>query len=106
MRMREIDKFIEQIPGQWYSPSTISRITDVVKENIEKWQARSLNMRYWSYIDGLYVKLHRDTFEKEVIYVVLGVNEERYREILDLFVGGQKSTYGGEMSCNNSTNEA
>jgi putative transposase len=40
------------------------------------------------------VKLHRDTVEKEVIYVVLGVNEEGYREILDFFVGGQESAYG------------
>jgi putative transposase len=31
--------------------------------------------------------------EKEVIYVVLGVNEEGYREILDFFVGGQESAY-------------
>ncbi|SFA52955.1 Transposase, Mutator family, partial [Parageobacillus thermantarcticus] len=28
------------------------------------------------------------------IYVVLGVNEEGYREILDFFVGGQESAYG------------
>jgi len=40
------------------------------------------------------VKLRRDTVEKEVIYVVLGVNEEGYREILDFFVGGQESAYG------------
>ena len=31
--------------------------------------------------------------EKEAIYVVLGVNEEGYREILDFFVGGQESAY-------------
>ena len=35
------------------------------------------------YFDGLYVKLRGDTVEKEVIYVVLGVNEEGCREILD-----------------------
>jgi len=40
------------------------------------------------------VKLRRDTVEKEVIYVVLGVNEEGYREILNFFVGGQESAYG------------
>ncbi len=40
------------------------------------------------------MKLRRDTVEKEVIYVVLGVNEEGYREILDFFVGGQESAYG------------
>ncbi|MGY4111966.1 transposase-like protein [Aeribacillus sp. SP014] len=55
----------------------------------------SLQKRYSVlYLDGLYVKLRRDTVEKEVIYAVLGVNEEGYREILDFFVGGKDSAYG------------
>jgi len=37
MSTREIGKFIERILGNAYSPATISRITDVVKEDIEKW---------------------------------------------------------------------
>ncbi|BDG31686.1 hypothetical protein PthBH41_13980 [Parageobacillus thermoglucosidasius] len=87
MSTREIGKFIERILGT-YSPATISRITDVVKEDIEKWCSRPLHKRYSVlYLDGLYVKLRRDTVEKEVIDVVLGVNEEGYREILDFFVG-------------------
>jgi len=35
-----------------------------------------------------------DTYAKEVIYVVLGVNEEGYREILGFYVGGQESAHG------------
>nr|WP_245005316.1 transposase [Parageobacillus caldoxylosilyticus] len=35
MSTREIGKFIERILGNAYSPATISRITDVVKEDIE-----------------------------------------------------------------------
>lgn len=94
MSTREIGKFIERILGNAYSPATISRITDVVKEDIEKWHTRPLHKRYSVlYLDGLYVKLRRETVEKEVIYVVLGVNEEGYREILDFFVGGQESAY-------------
>jgi putative transposase len=31
--------------------------------------------------------------KKEVIYVVLGVNEEGFRKILDFFVGGQESAH-------------
>ncbi len=94
MSTREIGKFIERILGNAYSPTTISHITDVVKEDIAKWHTRPLQKRYSVlYLDGLYVKLRRDTVEKEVIYVVLGVNEEGYREILDFFVGGQESAY-------------
>ena len=70
-------------------------MTDVVKEYIEKWHTRPLHKRYSVlYLDGLYVKLRRDTVEKEVMYVLLGVNEEGYREILDFFVGGKESAYG------------
>jgi putative transposase len=65
-----------------------------VKEDIEKWHTRPLKKRYSVlYLDGLYVKLRRETVEKEVIYVVFGVNEEGYREILDFFVGGQESAH-------------
>ncbi|GCD81392.1 IS256 family transposase [Parageobacillus thermoglucosidasius] len=95
MSTRESGKFIERILGNAYSPTTISHITDVVKEDIVKWHTRPLPKRYSVlYLDGLYVKIRRDTVEKEVIYVVLGVNEEGYREILDFFVGGQESAYG------------
>jgi putative transposase len=86
MSTREIGKFMERILGNAYSPATISRITDVVKEDIEKWHTRPLHKRYSVlYLDGLYVKLHRETVEKEAIYVVLGVNEEGYREILEFY---------------------
>ena len=104
MSTREIGKFIERILGNAYSPATISHITDVVKEDIKKWRSRPLHKRYSVlYLDGLYVKLRRDTVEKEVIDVVLGVNEEGYREILDFFVGGQESAYGGGRFSNSST---
>lgn len=94
MSTREIGKFIERILGNAYSPATISNITNVVKEDIEKWHRRPLHSRFSVlYLDGLYVKLRRDTVEKEVIYVVLGVNEEGYREILDFFIGGQESAH-------------
>src|SRR5690606_5640280 len=89
MSTREIGKFIERILGNAYSPATISRITDVVKEDIEN----GTIVHYPNVIRSLYVKLRRDTVEKEVIYVVLGVNEEGYREILDFFVGEQESAY-------------
>ena len=58
MSTREIGKFIERILGKSYSPATISRITDVVKEDIEKWRSRPLSKRYSVlYLDGLYCLL-------------------------------------------------
>lgn len=81
MSTREIGKFIERILGSSYSPTTISNITDATIEDIRKWQQRPLNKRYSVlYLDGLYIKVRRDTYAKEVIYIVLGVNEDGYRE--------------------------
>ena len=95
MSTREIGKFIERILGSSYSPTTISNITDATIEDIRKWQQRPLNKRYSVlYLDGLYIKVRRDTYAKEVIYIVLGVNEYGYREILGFYVGGQESALG------------
>lgn len=95
MSTREIGKIIERILGSSYSPTTISNITDATIEDIRKWQQRQLNKRYSIlYLDGLYIKVRRDTYAKEVIDIVLGVNEDGYREILGFYVGGQESALG------------
>lgn len=92
---REIGHFIERILGHSYSASTISQITDVVVEDIESWQRRPLEKRYSVlYLDGTYLKLRRDDVANEVVYLVVGVTEEGYREILGFYVGGQESALG------------
>lgn len=95
MSTREIGQFIERILGSSYSATTISNITDVALEDIQKWHQRPLKKRYSVlYLDGMYIKLRRDTVGSEVIYFVLGVTEEGYREILGFYVGGQESSLG------------
>jgi putative transposase len=95
MSTREVGKFIERMVGSSYSPATISNITDAAVEDIEKWQKRPLAKRYSVlYLDGLYIRLRRDTVGKEVIYLVLGVTEDGYRDILGFYVGGQESALG------------
>ncbi|WP_047155569.1 IS256 family transposase, partial [Aneurinibacillus tyrosinisolvens] len=77
MSTREVGKFVERMVGSSYSPATISNITDATVEDIEKWQKRPLAKRYSVlYLDGLYIRLRRDTVGKEVIYLVLGVTED------------------------------
>jgi putative transposase len=95
MSTREIGKFIEKILGSSYSATTISNITDVALEDIRNWHQRPLNKRYSVlYLDGMYINLRRGVVEKEVIYFVLGVTEEGYREILGFYVGGKESVFG------------
>lgn len=95
MSTREIGHFLDRILGHSYSPATISNITDLVEEDIEAWQQRELQARYSVvYLDGTYIKLRRDDVANEVVYLVVGVTEDGYREILGFYVGGQESSLG------------
>lgn len=95
MGTRDVAKFIESMFGSQYSPTTVSNITRTVLEDIEEWQNRPLDSRYSViYLDGLYVKLKRQTVDSEVIYLAMGINEQGYRQILGFYVGGQESANG------------
>ncbi|NLW08223.1 MAG: IS256 family transposase [Clostridia bacterium] len=95
MSTREVGKFIERILGTSYSATTISNITAVALEDIRAWQQRPLASRYSVlYLDGMYIKLRRDTVASEVVYFAVGVNEEGYRELLGFYVGGQENALG------------
>ncbi|AIF42483.1 IS256 family transposase [Virgibacillus sp. SK37] len=89
---REVGQFIERILGDQYSAATISNITDVVVDDIESWKKRSLSRRYSVlYLDGTYFKLRRQDVDNEVIYMIIGMNEDGQKEILDFRVGGKES---------------
>lgn len=95
MSTREVSKFIESMFGTQYSPTTISNITRTVMEDIEEWQKRPLEKRYSViYLDGLYVKLKRNTVGSEVVYLAMGIDEKGIRQILGFYVGGQESSNG------------
>jgi len=97
MSTREIGSFVERVLGDSYSPATISQITDVLKEDIEKWQKRPLAERYSViYLDGTYIKLRRDDVDSEVVYIILGVTEDGKKEILGFEIGGKESATGWE----------
>lgn len=92
---REIGRMIEHMLGTAYSATTISNITEVTLQDIETWQQRPLQKRYSIlYLDGTYLKLRRDDVANEVVYLVIGITEEGYREILGFYVGGQENSLG------------
>jgi putative transposase len=86
---------IEHMLGTAYSATIISNITEVTLQDIETWQQRPLQKRYSIlYLDGTYLKLRRDDVANEVVYLVIGITEEGYREILGFYVGGQENSLG------------
>ncbi|MUT65567.1 IS256 family transposase, partial [Paenibacillus sp. NEAU-GSW1] len=95
MSTREVAKFVESMFGAQYSPTTISNITQTVMEDIEQWQNRPLEKRYSViYLDGLYVKLKRNTVSSEAVYLAMGIDEKGIRQILGFYVGGHESSNG------------
>ncbi|WP_212928118.1 IS256 family transposase, partial [Oceanobacillus sp. J11TS1] len=92
---RELGNFIERILGKSYSPGTISNITDVLVEDIKEWQQRPLPKRYTVlYLDGTYLKLRRQDVDSEVVYVVVGITEDGFKEIVGFYIGGKESSLG------------
>jgi transposase-like protein len=91
---REIGTIIEKLYKNNYSPTTISNITDVAIEEINKWRQRPLKKRYSVlFIDAMSVKLRRDTVANDSVYFILGIDEEGYREVLDFYIGTTESSY-------------
>lgn len=61
---------------------------DVALEEVNKWHKRELQKRYsLIFIDGLSVKIRRDTVANDSVYVILGIDENGYREIFDFVIG-------------------
>ncbi|MBH1942490.1 transposase, partial [Mobilitalea sibirica] len=91
---REIACIIEKLYGNSYSAATISNITDVAIDEVDKWHKRDLKKRYSIiYIDALHVKLRRTTVDSDAVYFILGIDEDGYREVIDFFIGTNESSY-------------
>lgn len=81
---RDISDVLETIYGKRYSKSSISNISQSFYEQMASWRERSLDKHYLAfYIDGLFVNLKRDaTYNKECVYIILGVKEDYTREVI------------------------
>jgi len=89
---RDIANLIEQMYGQKYSATSVSNLTDIAIKEIEQWKNRPLEKRYSVlFIDALSIKIRREHVGNESAYIIIGINEEGYREILDFYIGVTES---------------
>ena len=89
---RDIANLIEQMYGQKYSATSVSNLTDIALKEIEQWKKRPLEKRYSViFIDALSIKIRREHVGNESAYIIIGINEEGYREILDFYIGVTES---------------
>ena len=80
----EIAELIEKMYGSYYTPQTISNMTKATDELVRQFHERSLSRRYSVvYADATYISVRRDSVAKEALHVLIGINEEGYKEILD-----------------------
>ena len=80
----DVSEVMETIYGSHYGKSTISNITQSFYSQMESWRNRDLDKRYLAlFIDGLHVKLKRDSkYKTECFYIILGLKEDYTREVI------------------------
>lgn len=80
----QVGKIYKQFYGKHYSKSQVSRLLNIAREEINAWLKRKLETRYpILYIDATYVLTCRDEcVSNEAYYTVLGVKENRTKEVL------------------------
>jgi putative transposase len=95
----QVSEVFEQIYGAQYSKTSISRMLDGIREEVDQWMKRPLEKYYpLILIDAIHVKVRReDHVSMEAFYVVLGVTEERHREVLAIMDLPQESATGWKM---------
>jgi len=86
---RDISRFLESVYGAFYSPQSISRLTQVVEEEVEAWRKRPLAREYYAiYLDCTFLSVRRGKAAKEPVYVALGTRPDGRREVLGVWLFG------------------
>jgi len=94
---RDISRFLESVYGAFYSPQSISRLTQVVEEEVEAWRRRPLEREYYAvYLDCTFLSVRRGKAAKEPVYVALGIRPDGRREVLGFWLFGAE----GESASN------
>ncbi len=84
---RRISNILRDIFNNKYSPSSISRITDLALEEVNKFVNRKLDNRYIAVmLDGLFFYLRRETVDKEPVIFAPGIKESGEYEILGFYL--------------------
>lgn len=93
MSTREIQDMIYQLFYLDLDKDTISRITDRIIPEIIEWQQRPLDELYpIIYVDGIRFKVRENSaYIEKSVYVILGIKESGYKEILGFWVSESES---------------
>lgn len=90
----------DQIYGRHYSKSSVSRMVECVRSQVNEWLGRGLESYYpVLFVDCVHIKTHRKrSVSCEAFHVALAVTEEGRREVLGIFnIPVESATGWGEI---------
>ena len=87
LAQEQVCDVFDQIYGQHYSKSSISRMVESIRTQVGAWLERGLESYYpVVFVDCVHIKIHRNrSVSSEAFYVALAVTEEGRREVLGIF---------------------
>ena len=88
MTTRDIQAHLAEVYGAEVSPALVSRVTDVVAEEITAWQTRPLDAVYpILYIDALVIKVRDSgTVDNKAAHLVIGVDTGGFKHVLGIWI--------------------
>lgn len=91
---RQISDQIEDIYGFEVSEGMVSNITNKLLPEIEEWQQRPLSSVYpIVFIDAVHFSVRDNHVVKKLAaYIILGINEEGFKEVLSINIGQNESS--------------
>ena len=100
LTQEQVGEVFNDIYGEHYSKSSISRMLDYPRKDVSDWLCRSLESYYpIVFIDCVHMKIHRKrSVDTEAFYVLLAVKEDKTREVIGIYNKPTESAHGwGEM---------
>lgn len=94
MSTRDIQEQVKDLYNVEISSELVSKISEKIMPQVNEWQNRPLEAYYpFIFMDAIHYKI-RDNHQivSKAAYVVLGINNEGYKEILGIWVGGNESS--------------
>lgn len=93
MTTRQISETLDDIYGFEASEGFISDVTDKIMPQIEDWQNRPLSEVYpVLYIDAIHYSVRDNgVIRKLAAYVILGISQDGYKEVLTIEIGENES---------------
>ena len=96
LTQEQVSDVFDQIYGQHYSKSSISRMVECVRMQVNEWLERGLEEYYpVVFVDCVHIRIHRKrSVATEAFDVALAVTEDGTREVLGIFNLPQESATG------------